>query len=86
MLDDSTYSTSHGVIGVQMAVNLETNFPISLNQQLAGDGNGLFWSLGKLLENDESQYDAMRQAVMHVCNNWDKFHELKILPTTESLS
>jgi hypothetical protein len=27
MLDDSTYLTSHGVVGVQMAVNLETNFP-----------------------------------------------------------
>jgi hypothetical protein len=33
-----------------------------------------------LLENDESQYDTMRQqAVMHVCNNWDKFHEYVIL-------
>jgi hypothetical protein len=32
MLDDSTYSASHG--GVQVAVNLETNFPASLNQQL----------------------------------------------------
>jgi hypothetical protein len=30
----STYSTRHGAIGVQMAVKLETNFPISLNQQL----------------------------------------------------
>jgi hypothetical protein len=29
MLDDSTYSTSHGAIGVQMAVNLETNFRFS---------------------------------------------------------
>jgi hypothetical protein len=28
MLDDSTYSTSHGAVGVQMALNLETNFPI----------------------------------------------------------
>jgi hypothetical protein len=37
MLDDSTYSTSHGAVGVQMAVNLETNFPISLNQQLKID-------------------------------------------------
>jgi hypothetical protein len=28
----------------------------------------------------ESQYDTMRQqAVMHVCNNWDKFHEYIIL-------
>jgi hypothetical protein len=26
--------TSHGAVGVQMPVNLETNFPISLNQQL----------------------------------------------------
>jgi hypothetical protein len=26
MLDDSTYSTSHGAVGVQMAANLETNF------------------------------------------------------------
>jgi hypothetical protein len=26
MLDDSTHSTSHGAVGVQMAVNLET-FP-----------------------------------------------------------
>jgi hypothetical protein len=34
MLDDLTYSKSHGAVGVQMAVNLETNFPISLNQQL----------------------------------------------------
>jgi hypothetical protein len=34
MLDDSTYSASHGAVGVQTAVNLETNFPISLNQQL----------------------------------------------------
>jgi hypothetical protein len=34
MLDDSTYSTSHGATAAQMAVNLETNFPISLNQQL----------------------------------------------------
>jgi hypothetical protein len=34
MLDDSTYSTSHDAIGVQIAVNLETNCPISLNQQL----------------------------------------------------
>jgi hypothetical protein len=34
MLDDLTYSTSQGAVGVQMAVNLETNFPISLNQQL----------------------------------------------------
>jgi hypothetical protein len=34
MLDDSSYSTSHGAVGVQMAVNLETNFPISVNQQL----------------------------------------------------
>jgi hypothetical protein len=34
MLDDSTYSTSQGALGDQMAVNLETNFPISLNQQL----------------------------------------------------
>jgi hypothetical protein len=34
MLDDSACSTSHGVVEVQMAVNLETNFPISLNQQL----------------------------------------------------
>jgi hypothetical protein len=33
MQDDSTYS-SHGTVGVQMAVNLETDFPISLNQQL----------------------------------------------------
>jgi hypothetical protein len=30
MFDDSTYSASHGTIGVQMAVNLEINFPISL--------------------------------------------------------
>jgi hypothetical protein len=30
----STYSTSHGAVEVQMAVNLEINFPISLNQQL----------------------------------------------------
>jgi hypothetical protein len=34
MLDDLNYSTSHGALGVQMAVNLETNYPISLNQQL----------------------------------------------------
>jgi hypothetical protein len=34
MLDDSIYSTSHGAVGVQMAVNLETNLPIFLNQQL----------------------------------------------------
>jgi hypothetical protein len=34
MLDDSTYLTSHGAVGVQMAVNLETNFPVSLNKQL----------------------------------------------------
>jgi hypothetical protein len=34
MLDDSTYSTNHGAVGVQMAVNLEINLPISLNQQL----------------------------------------------------
>jgi hypothetical protein len=34
MLDDSAYSTSQGAVGVQMAVNLETNFPVSLNQQL----------------------------------------------------
>jgi hypothetical protein len=34
MPDDSTYSTSHGAVGVQMAVNLKINFPISLNQQL----------------------------------------------------
>jgi hypothetical protein len=34
MLDDSTYSTSHGATGVQMAVNLEKNFSISLKQQL----------------------------------------------------
>jgi hypothetical protein len=34
MLDDSTYSTSHGAVGAQIAANLETNFPISLNQQL----------------------------------------------------
>jgi hypothetical protein len=34
MLDDSTYSTSHGTVGIQMAVNLETNFRISLTQQL----------------------------------------------------
>jgi hypothetical protein len=34
MLDDSAYSTSHGAVGVQLAVNLETDFPISLNQQL----------------------------------------------------
>jgi hypothetical protein len=34
MLDDSTYSTSHGALGVQMAVNLETDFPVSLNQKL----------------------------------------------------
>jgi hypothetical protein len=25
MLDDSTYSTSHGAVGVQMAVNLESD-------------------------------------------------------------
>jgi hypothetical protein len=29
MLDDPIYSTSHGAVGVQMAVNLETNFPES---------------------------------------------------------
>jgi hypothetical protein len=34
MLDVSTYSASHGAVGVQMAGNLETNFPIYLNQQL----------------------------------------------------
>jgi hypothetical protein len=34
MLDDSTCSTSHGAVGVRMAVKLETNFPISMNQQL----------------------------------------------------
>jgi hypothetical protein len=34
MLDDSTNSTSHGAVEVQMAANLETNFPVSLNQQL----------------------------------------------------
>jgi hypothetical protein len=34
MLDESTYSTSHGEAGVQVAVNLETNFSISLNQEL----------------------------------------------------
>jgi hypothetical protein len=34
MPDDSTYSTSHGAVVVQMAVNLETDFPIPLNQQL----------------------------------------------------
>jgi hypothetical protein len=34
MVDDLAYSTSHGAVGVQMAVSLETNFPISLNQQL----------------------------------------------------
>jgi hypothetical protein len=33
VLDDSTYSTSHGAVGVQMAVNLETNFTVSMNQQ-----------------------------------------------------
>jgi hypothetical protein len=32
MLDDSTYLTSHGAVGNQMAVNLETNFPTSLKQ------------------------------------------------------
>jgi hypothetical protein len=34
MLDDSTYSTSHSAAGVKMTGNLETHFPISLNQQL----------------------------------------------------
>jgi hypothetical protein len=34
MLDDSTYSTNHDTAGVQMAVNLETKFPISLNKIL----------------------------------------------------
>jgi hypothetical protein len=34
MLHDSAYSTSHGAVGVKMAVHLETNFPISLNKQL----------------------------------------------------
>jgi hypothetical protein len=34
VLDASTYSTSHGAVEVQMAVNLETDFPISLNQKL----------------------------------------------------
>jgi hypothetical protein len=34
LLDDSTYSISHGAVGVQMAVNLEKSFPISVNQQL----------------------------------------------------
>jgi hypothetical protein len=34
MLDDSAYSTNHGAVGVQMEVNLEINFPISLNRQL----------------------------------------------------
>jgi hypothetical protein len=34
MPDDSAYPASHGAVGVQMAVNLETNFPISFNQQL----------------------------------------------------
>jgi hypothetical protein len=34
MLNDSTYSTNHGAVGVQMAVNLETDFRISQNQQL----------------------------------------------------
>jgi hypothetical protein len=37
MLDGSTYSTSHGAVDVQMAVNLESNFPVSLNQQLKID-------------------------------------------------
>jgi hypothetical protein len=34
MLDDSTCLASHSAVAVKMAVNLETNFPISLNQQL----------------------------------------------------
>jgi hypothetical protein len=34
MLDDSTYLTSHGTIGVQMAVNLETNIPVSLESTI----------------------------------------------------
>jgi hypothetical protein len=34
MLDDPTYSASHGAAGIQMVVNLETNFRISLNQEL----------------------------------------------------
>jgi hypothetical protein len=34
MIDYSTCPTNCGAIGVQMAVNLETDFPISLNQQL----------------------------------------------------
>jgi hypothetical protein len=34
MPDDSTHSTSHGAVGVQMAMNLETKFPVSLNQKL----------------------------------------------------
>jgi hypothetical protein len=34
MPDDSTFSTSHGAIGVQLAVDLEKKFPVSLNQQL----------------------------------------------------
>jgi hypothetical protein len=29
MLDDSTYSTSHSTLGIQMAVNLEKKFPYS---------------------------------------------------------
>jgi hypothetical protein len=34
MLDDSTYSTKHGAVGVQMAMNLATNIPVSMKQQL----------------------------------------------------
>jgi hypothetical protein len=34
MPDDSTYSTSHGAVRVQMAVSLENNFQTYLNQQL----------------------------------------------------
>jgi hypothetical protein len=37
MLDDSNYSTGYVAVGVQMAVNLETKFPISVNQQLKID-------------------------------------------------
>lgn len=80
MLGDSAYSTRHGAIRGQMAVNLESNLSeLTIEtksffaKRVAGDRNCLFWTLTILLESEWSQCDTMRRQTSCYATIWISF-------------